>query len=349
MAGVALAFAAQGASAATMLVSTSRPIVGLAYDGTYLAWDTRPNRCTFGNDDPASRFHIRNLANGAQANIAEPGSSPCARPTLAGPAAIWTDAGEAWDITLYTASLAVPTPTPLQAFGGRGPPLTDLLDTAGDGSLLAYSWVTYDFEDPDSCFSTGVGCDYVVTDYGLDRVVNGNRVAVPGAPLGRRLAASDGRIALQPRPITTPYPQPALQRVEIYNAVSGAVIATCEPSVGTIRAIAFSGPRLAVLTGTSTAKQIQIFDAATGDQVSTHSVNITVAAKLDMSSAGVLYRRGTRLVLLDPETGLRRVHQLRVPPAGFAIEGTRVVWASNLGGHGEIHALAAWNFGLATA
>ena len=194
-----------------------------------------------------------------------------------------------------------------------------------------------------------MGCDYVVTDYGLERVVDGSRVAVPGALLGRRLAASDGRIALQPRPITTPYPQPALQRVEVYDAVSGALLATCEPSVGTIQAIAFSGPRLAVLTGTPTTKQIQIFDAATGDQLSTYRVNVAVAAKLDMSTAGVLYRRGIRLVLLDPETGLRRVHQLRVRPAGFAIEGTRVVWASNLGGHGEIHALAAWNFGPATA
>ena len=48
-AGLALA-CAQGAAAATTLVTTARPIVGLAYDGSYLAWDTRPDRCTFGNE-----------------------------------------------------------------------------------------------------------------------------------------------------------------------------------------------------------------------------------------------------------------------------------------------------------
>jgi hypothetical protein len=125
------------------------------------------------------------------------------------------------------------------------------------------------------------------------------------------------------------------QIIEIRDAVTGALVSTCRPSGGWIRAIALNNR---VLVSDGIVQHIDVFSVADGSLQHAFRVPETVAPALDMASAGMLFRAGLELRLLDPASGARQTvaRWLQHGPVGFSIEGRRIIWAINAHGHGAI-------------
>jgi hypothetical protein len=108
---------------------------------------------------------------------------------------------------------------------------------------------------------------------------------------------------------------------------------------GSVRDVALSGSRVAVLVESGGTTAIERYDAATG--AFTGSTPVAAGATdLDMSGTTVVYRLGRQIHALNAATGSDGVLRTSMgTPIGLSIEGRRVAWAVNIGGHGRIVAL----------
>jgi len=311
-------------------VHTQQPIVAFAHDNGWIAWETEP--CNGGTSPHP--LHIRSMVTGARAVI---GLDPfCERPVaLGGDRAVWVNedkAGGGIDTHVATASVSDPTQRVLQSYFQDYYDGTTVPAVSGDGTTLAYTEFSYK-EATDGCF-----CDVRITGGASYRVVAGHRVAIPGAPGAVMLSVSGDQVALVPVVVGSPYgPAEAGRPVEVRNVVTGALTTSFSP-VGEIRSISMNGSLVAVLVRAAGGDQtIQRYDATTGTLVASSSVASDVAGTIDMSGAGILFRRGRALILLSRTTGSRSlVTTLRRVPVRFSIEGRTVVWAVNLDGDGYI-------------
>lgn len=120
----------------------------------------------------------------------------------------------------------------------------------------------YVFETP----VTDCICHWALAGGRVVTIVDGRRVAVPGAPASVGIAASRGRVAFVPGAATWEGGDSARAApngpVEVRDALTGAVIATVSP-VGTVRAVALSGVRLATLSYDAGVKRVDIWDITT--------------------------------------------------------------------------------------
>jgi hypothetical protein len=161
-----------------------------------------------------------------------------------------------------------------------------------------------------------------------------------------KLAAANGRIAVVPAAFVRNddcCPQLAVAAngpVQIYRVAQKAgVLLTSVAPGGVVKAIALS-TQLAVLTQRANASNvIERFNPGDGKLLGTTSVSSSMPAELDSSSAGIVYRVGTKIFLIDRGGVSRLVWNARARPIGLSIEGWRIAWAENVNRRGRIVAL----------
>jgi hypothetical protein len=136
-------------------------------------------------------------------------------------------------------------------------------------------------------------------------------------------------------------PRPAPNgSVEIRLASDGKLVTSFVP-VGTVRAVALSTQYAAVLVERADgARAIETYDARSGLPVASAAVPSATADDLDISGATVVFRIGWSVRLLGAVTGQQRVlYATTAKPIGLSIEGSRVAWAVNTGGHALIRTI----------
>ena len=211
---------------------------------------------------------------------------------------------------------------------------------AGDGKTLVWSSAHFRCVRP--------GCNELeisTSELFKDAIRDWKNHALGNVRSTADLDAADGRLALVPSasPVANyePLPRPAPNGpVEIRRASSGALVTSFAPA-GTVRAVALSARyATALVERAGGARAIETYDATTGSRVASVAVPTSTADDLDSSGATVVFRVGWSLRLLDAATGQQRVlYGATAKPIGLSIEGSRVAWAANTGGHALIRTM----------
>jgi hypothetical protein len=334
----ALIVAAPEAVATRTLVSSPTRIVAFAQDDRFVAWTVgRGGRfCSRG------RAFIRNLESGRQRSFAPRFDPGCLGGIVVDRGrALWAGApiscGICFGATLYTASLAtrhaiVREFIEVPQSGGAA-----LTGVAGDGGLLAYSWVGY--APTNDCEPT---CAWAVT---RGRVIRGvvNRVRLPGS--AAVLAAGAGRLAFAParrtwqgsvtiRPVRN-------GPVRVVNARTGDPVMVVSPT-GIVRTLALSRRALAVFVRRADGSRvIERYAIPSGRLLAATAVADDASRTLDIAYKWIVYRVGHQIRIVDARGSDHLLVRPTARPIGVSIEGRRVAWAENKAGRHRIRALLA--------
>jgi hypothetical protein len=326
------------------VVATYGTIYAFAQDGDAIAW--------IGGD---ARVRVRRLSTGKSSVVGKIQPQERGRTAvlaLAGTRALWS-----WDSggnsTEYPIVSGAPGQRPVEIVrlgrGLRG--MGDGLDPtglAGDGATLAYGWVA------EVCPGWPLGGCEAFTQ---PLVVAGGGVSLADAPVTALphippviphipppalFAASDREVATvaarSPSPIGQWVPRVTEDGpVEVCD-LSGTLLLRAE-MVGIVRDVALSGRRLAVLVEVPDGRmRLEEFTIPNPAFVTGAAVPRT-AADVSVSSAGIVYRVGTRIFVLSTDGAPRLACKASGTPIGLSIEGRRIAWAENVKGRGRVVAL----------
>jgi hypothetical protein len=335
------------AQAAVEVAFTQTPIRVFAHDDGRIAWRTAAG-CRSLEGAGRRKVYMRTLPAGTTSIVVDRGIGCPGRIALGGARGLWRSVGEAraeqesWMSTAVagTSTVANPVgffvPNPGLGFSGE-----DVLATAGNGDLLTYSLVAFDWTNSEECQLGDVPCRQAVTG-GATYVLDGGRARrLAGAPAAVCLAAGADQVALVPPVIGGDYKSfqrpEAQQRVEVRNATSGALVSQFVPA-GTPRGVGLWSDRVAVMVELADGNRaIEIHAAQDGALLHRFSASRYAADRIDISQRAIIFRRGRELHVIGMQTGVRGiVARAPTPPVGFSIEGDKVAWAYNFGGHGHI-------------
>jgi hypothetical protein len=228
----------------------------------------------------------------------------------------------------------------LEYSAGQG---TAVADMAGDAGTLAYAWLRFEWSGGNA------ECSAVV-DGGVVLVEGRQTRSLPGAPRPAALAASAGRLALVPADESeTCFAAPPIAAaengtVEVRDTENGALVSSFTP-LGRVRAVAMSGPAVAVLVENSAGgRRIDRYAAADGTLIGSTWVSPGVSDVLDMAGDTIVFQSGYVIRTMSVTTGEKSVlWQAAVRPLDLSIEGRRVAWVANTdtpqGTRGHIRAL----------
>lgn len=344
LAAVALVAAspALGARTRTLVVSPTR-INGFAQDGRFVAWIARaPNTW----NPFCGRTHIRNLETGRERSFGTRNRPVCGfRVALGRGRALWAAdpgiCGNCFATAVYTGALGDPRVVRVGVFlifgDLNGTRLTGL---AGDGGLRAFSWVSFEEADvPPPC------CTWDVTGGRAARVVGRERHFVQ-VPRPAVLAAGAGRLAFASSrdplqqgdiPIVEPVENGP---VDVVDADTASPIMSVSPT-GIVRALALSGSALAVLLERPDgSRRIERYAIPTGTLLASTWVDEHVSREdLDIAGKWIVYRVWRQIRIVDAAGVKRLLVKTRFRPTDASIEGRRVAWAENGGGHYRIRAV----------
>jgi hypothetical protein len=292
-------------AAASTLIRTPHPIAHLAQDGRRVAWALA---C-------GGEVQIHNLRTGETRTVSKLHCGDDGVPfvdglALGGRRALWRALFD-FPCANFIGKVYTATPSSAQRrFETHTFCATFMAD--GDGGTLIYSRT-----DP---FGFGDGHTYRVTK-------SGKRMRLPGVAPTRRLAASEGRLAL--------LPLGGGNSVEIRDGTTGALLSSFTPT-DKVRSLALGATRAAVLLRDAVgARRIEWYDL---NGTLLGSANVRDDARgLDMAGPRVVYRTGRIIRLLD----IRSEEQTVVArparkPIDLSIERRRVAWAQNKAGEGRI-------------
>ena len=328
------------AAPVTLAAPTQGRIIAFAQDGRQIAW--------IGFRE---RVHVKTIATGRSAVVGSArtqGGGAGGFPTgfrnhllaLAGKRALWTvqGGGNCIETSVLTATLGEGKPpafvSTMTYCSVEGSVTTA---AAGDAATLAFTTVT--FEDLDCGSRLALGR--------TARIVGTSAVTVPGSVPAVQLAVSAGRVAVVPANQTCINSNPTLASspngtVEIRAAIDGALLAAFSPA-GTVRALALSGPRAAVLVEAADgSKRVERYDAVTGALLGATPLSRGVTPDLDIAGEWIVYRTGRAIRLIDAVTGAKQLLFIApVTPLGLSIESRRVAWAENRSGRGRVRSVMA--------
>ena len=313
--------AVAAASSASTLVVTPRPVSTFAYEGATIGWATRP--CNFGSG--IARFHVQNLVTGRTLRFTSHGLGCGIVEAVTDHRVINDAANEATFDWLETATLNRRRLVRVQLFDYRFAPGTMHGAVVSDGRTFVYPWWKFDFQDPTACLNSGTHCDLIVTGGGL-KTLRGPppATALPGAPPAKRVSVSGGLVALQPYLLRSRF---ATGNVQVRSAKTGAFVSSF-PTNGDVVGLALHSTLLAVMVrGQHGGKHVEFRSALTGALRSSFSLSRTAGFQIDLSGAGLVFRAGRDIRLLDPSDGSRRtIHAGTRRPVAWRIEGRRVIW-----------------------
>jgi WD40-like Beta Propeller Repeat len=139
--------------------------------------------------------------------------------------------------------------------------------------------------------------------------------------------------------LTTTHPAEAASVAETRDARSGAAISSFS-SAGAAQAVALSPSLGAVLVKGFFGERVELYDPRSGAPRGTVPVPPTTAPEISIAGGRIVFRTGRKVQMLDAAS--RKISPLAVAgatPIGLSIEGRRVAWAENSGGHGRIRAV----------
>jgi hypothetical protein len=271
---------------------------------------------------------------------------------LAGRRALWSfDAGG--NSTEYPVVVGAPGDAPVEiahlggGLRGMGDG-HDLVGLAGDGSTLAYGWVS------ETCPGQPYGCNtfdgpLVVGGGGISIVTRTppprpfSPPVLAAVPPPALFAFTSGRVALARARASTP-PGQWVPRViedgtvEVFDLASRLQLRV--PFLGLVRDIALSGHTLAVLLEQPDGSKVVQRFLVPNEHFVAGAFVPPAAADLAAAGSRTIFRAGRDLYLLGPEH-TRLIAHAAGTPIGLSIEGRRIAWAENVHGKGRIRALTA--------
>lgn len=216
---------------------------------------------------------------------------------------------------------------------------------AGDQGELVYSVTSVDFVDEVACLSNPKkrqACALRVgNNGGVYRVVGRSTELIPGTEAGgMQLALAQGRIAYTRATTVASNGAPlSSTQIEIRNVNDGKRVAEVSPQ-GAPTALALSPTVLATLERRSKGLVLAWYDTTTGKPLGSTPVPADTSAELSASSRAIVFHSGLSIRALYIRTHkAQTVAHATTPPIGLSIEGSRIAWAENVGGHGRIRAL----------
>jgi hypothetical protein len=221
-----------------------------------------------------------------------------------------------------------------------------VVDVAGAGGTLAYSWDDVEYVDKLACLSGG-SCKEKIAGGGIRTVyrTHGNPPGaqdqpLPGAQPALQLAAAAGRIAYVPATMAKgSKPSTGTNNtLEIVDAATGDVLG--QPFVrGIPIGIALSSHVFAVLTTQSGPRdRISWFSATDGTKLGSVLVSAGAAQELATSGKLIVYRVGLLLRGISTQNGhIRTLAKTGYGIADFALAHGRLVWTENHGNNGRQH------------
>ncbi len=327
-----VAGAAPGAHAKSgvrTLVTTSGRITAFAQDGRYLAWAATGRSC-------GQAVSLYDTSRRRTMLLTRPGTPGCRMEAPVAQLAVATQGAQAralWSRyetgnNYYHWLFAGSTQQPRERDAGLISESTGdelRVSIAGDGPFLGLGWAhaTEDLE---------ANLPYTILDGGVKRLGSDLRLTVvPGMPAVAALAAGGGNVALVPRGTVgaTTSPRAVLRDVQVRNAASLELRTTATAS-GSVFSVAVSGLRLV-------ARRPVVAETFSLDGQPLRRAAIPFAA-MDVRTGGtrVVYRVGRSIYLLGRKLPLVVA---ATTPVGLSVDGTRLAWAENAGGHGRIRAL----------
>lgn len=338
-------------TAHTLRKSPSGPVEALATDGSSIAWFTSNDQ-----GDGCAQIHVLSPGRHDRSAPKPSSASMTCRWDLTNPesqlalashpsSVLWTlhgGSGSSFDQVL-AARIGGPEwklRRLSRASDGTG---EGLVDVAGAGKTLAYSWDDVEYVDKLGCLSGG-SCKERIADGGIRIVtlLHGGTEdqPLPGAQPALQLAAAAGRIAYVPatmvrgsRPSTS-----TNNTLDIVDATSGNVLG--QPFVrGRPIAIALSANLFVVLTSQSGPRdRISWFSASDGTKLGSMLVSPAAAQQVATSGKLVVFRVGR--LLRGISTANRQIRTLAKTGTGivsFALARHRLVWTENYGNNGRVH------------
>ncbi len=320
-------------------------IVGVAQDAHSLAWlEATSAGC---------RVHVRSLASGSERSARWAiGCNPAQHDVaLAGNQLAWGG---------YEDVRCSETYADVYALNGARAKLVQELNGDCFGSSLAFQGLVSDgnvllYSVLDSSRSgancgNGGQCRFRLIGGRVVRVAGTRPATVSGLPPAALLAASSGRIALVPpaRSYTwagrgsLDWPRASASApVQVRATATHAVVSTFTPH-GTVRALALSTTRAAVLLGTAQGLAIEWYDAGSGARLGHVSVPLATAHELSTDGRHVAFAVGKSVRVLDLETAAQRVlAHATSAPVGLSVVAGRLVWGENTATKGDIRAANA--------
>jgi hypothetical protein len=342
---------APGASARSVkprtLVTTAGPIRSFAQSVEAIAWVDRVDRVYVKRLSKRTIWRVGSAyGNGGRATYAY---NPLL--TLIGARAFWTiyDGGNSVEIAVFS---GLP--------GERHRTLVDVVSSDPDGSGMGGFFSGLVSDGP----RLVEGFSVVTTPAGgwptdCTQLILGDRgiaIASPpyrypgwsrptGMPSVMMLAASEGRIAVVPAAFDGQRcPELRIAEngpVEVYGIQHNkATLVSSVAPHGYVKAIALSPIQLAVLIQRANGPRlIERHDPRNGAVIGTTPVSSSTAFELGISSAGIVYRVGTKILFIGPSGVPKLVWNARARPIGLSIVGRRIAWAVNVKGRGRIVAL----------
>jgi hypothetical protein len=332
------------------VLTTSRALEELSFDGSRLAW-VQPGPHPFCASDSAFAVHRYSFVTRRATRLIRPrcinsSTGYFGRLVLAGARTYWAqsqggNSSRTWSIWTAVApgqsTKLIERAVDCGAACSCSPPSlgTDLGPTEGAATTFLFS--NQDMAPSPSC-SPG-GDEGIVTASRITRVIAGPSGLVmedvPGAPgasiVGRpTLAYAAGRVAIVPLENGQP-PNHEAGRVEIRDVGTGALVSQFSPA-GSIRAVTLARSLAAVLVrGTNGKSRIERYSIATGALASSSPVRSGVFPSLDIHGPRIVYRVGPEIRLLRVDTGRSRLLHRVSGTSSFTIgdvqiEGNRVVW-----------------------
>jgi hypothetical protein len=209
---------------------------------------------------------------------------------------------------------------------------------ATDGTSFFYSLLATRPKPLSSRCGEGGPCRWQLAGGRVVRIAGSRPATVRGLPPAALIAGSPGRVALvQPAPAASSngrgavdWPRVATDgKVEVRETRRGRLVSSFSPR-GTVRAVALSSTRAAVLIEAAGRTELAWYDADSGAHLRTVVVPRSTARRLSTDGRFVALAVGKTIWIVDLKTGAQRVAIRRaVTAVGLSVEAGRLVWGEN--------------------
>jgi hypothetical protein len=216
---------------------------------------------------------------------------------------------------------------------------------ASDGSSFYYSLLVTSPPSASSNCGNGGACHWHLARGRIIRIADSRPATVAGLPPAALIAASDGRIALvEPAASAASngrgaidWPRAAVDgRVEIRRTKTHTIVSSFRPR-GTVRAVALSATRSAVLVEAGGARRIEWYDSDSGARLGATSVPASTADRLSTDGRFVAFAAAKTVRVLDLQSGTQQiVAHAASEPVGLSVRAGRLVWGENTSASGRI-------------
>jgi hypothetical protein len=195
-----------------------------------------------------------------------------------------------------------------------------VLDLAGEDGTFAYSWVAWEWQDPE-CIRTPKETAHL-------SVFPARLTSFPVGSRPTSVAVSAGRIAIVER---------ARNSVIVVYTPEGRVVRRLQLS-GAVGGLGMSGRWIAAVTVSGSSRQLKIFDAESGRRAASAKIPTRASRfQIALSATHAVVASGRTVWVLDiAARSLTPLAERAYVVRGLSIEGRRVAWGERVGWRGRV-------------